>query len=61
MLFLLVIIKKNNLILKKRADLILVDKKIAETRNKAQAMIMAGQIFNKWKTKLLKSGELYNT
>tara|TARA_B110000263_G_scaffold62516_1_gene53702 strand:+ start:1316 stop:2053 length:738 start_codon:yes stop_codon:yes gene_type:complete len=43
--------------LKKRADLILVEKKLAETRSKAQAMIMAGQIFSNGK-KILKSGEL---
>ena len=30
--------------MKKRIDLILVDKRIAESRSKAQAMIMAGQI-----------------
>ena len=44
--------------MKKRIDLILVDKNIAESRNKAQAMIMAGQIFVKGK-KILKSGESY--
>ena len=43
--------------MKKRADLILVEKKLAETRSKAQAMIMAGQIFSNGK-KILKSGEL---
>lgn len=45
--------------MKQRADLILVAKKIAETRTKAQAMIMAGQIFINGK-KVLKSGQLYN-
>ena len=45
--------------MKKRADLILVEKKLAETRSKAQAMIMAGQIFSNGK-KILKSGELLN-
>ena len=45
--------------MKKRADLLLVEKKIVETRAKAQAMIMAGQIFINGK-KVLKSGELYN-
>ena len=45
--------------MKKRADLLLVEKKIVETRTKAQAMIMAGQIFINGK-KVLKSGELYN-
>ena len=46
--------------MKKRADLLLVEKKIVETRTKAQAMIMAGQIFFNGK-KVLKSGELYNS
>ena len=45
--------------MKKRADLLLVDKKITESRTKAQAMIMAGQISINGK-KVLKSGELYN-
>ena len=45
--------------MKKRADLLLVEKKIVETRAKAQAMIMAGQIFINGK-KVLKSGELHN-
>ena len=31
--------------MKKRADLLLVEKKIVESRSKAQAVIMAGQIF----------------
>jgi len=44
--------------LKKRADLLLVDKKIAESRTKAQAMIMAGQISINGK-KILKSGETH--
>ena len=44
--------------MKKRADLLLFEKKIAETRTKAQAMIMAGQIFINGK-KVLKSGELH--
>jgi len=44
--------------LKKRADLLIVDKKITESRTKAQAMIMAGQISINGK-KVLKSGELY--
>jgi len=43
--------------LKKRADLLLVEKKIAETRTKAQAMIKTGQIFINEK-KILKSGEM---
>lgn len=46
--------------MKKRADLLLVEKKIVETRSKAKAMIMAGQIFFNGK-KVLKSGELYNS
>ena len=46
--------------MKKRADLLLIEKKIVETRTKAQAMIMAGQIFINGK-KVLKSGELYNS
>ena len=46
--------------MKKRADLLLVYKKIVKTRTKAQAMIMAGQIFINGK-KVLKSGELYNS
>ena len=45
--------------MKKRVDLLLVEKKIAESRNKAQAMIMAGQIYINGK-KILKSGELYS-
>ena len=44
--------------MKKRADLLLFEKKIAETRTKAQAMIMAGQIFINGK-KVIKNGELY--
>ena len=44
--------------MKKRIDLLLVDQNIAESRSKAQAMIMAGQIFIEGK-KVLKSGELY--
>lgn len=43
--------------MKKRADLLLVEKKIAESRTKAQAMIMAGQVFGDNK-KILKSGDL---
>ncbi len=46
--------------MKKRADLLLVEKKIAETRTKGQAMIMAGQIHINGK-KVLKSGELYSS
>ena len=46
--------------MKKRIDLLLVDKKIAENRSKAQAMIMAGQVFIDG-NKILKSGEMHNT
>ena len=45
--------------MKKRADLLVIDNKIVESRNKAQAMIMAGQIYINGK-KVLKSGELYD-
>ena len=44
--------------MKKRVDLLLVNKNIAESRTKAQAMIMAGQISINGK-KVLKSGETY--
>ena len=44
--------------MKKRVDLLLVDKNIAESRTKAKAMIMAGQISINGK-KVLKSGETY--
>jgi len=45
-------------LIKKRIDQLLVDKKIAETRTKAKAMVMAGQIFvNKKNVK--KSGEIF--
>ncbi len=46
--------------MKKRADSLLVDKKITDSYAKAQAMIMAGQISINGK-KVLKSGELYET
>ena len=42
--------------MKKRLDLLLVYKKLAESRSKAQAMIMAGQVFVGDK-KITKSGE----
>ena len=42
--------------MKKRADLLLVEKKFAETRSKAQAMIMAGQVSVDGKI-ITKSGE----
>ena len=44
--------------MKKRIDLILVDKKIVETRTKAKAMIMAGQIYVN-NNKVFKSGEMF--
>ncbi len=45
--------------MKKRADLLLVEKKIVSSRSKAQAMIMAGQIYADGK-KINKSGEILN-
>lgn len=45
--------------MKKRIDLLLVDRKISDSRSKAQAMIMAGQIFISGQ-KVLKSGEMFN-
>jgi len=45
--------------LKKRADLLLVEKNLAETRSKAQSMIMAGQVIIDGK-KVKKSGESFN-
>jgi len=45
-------------LIKKRIDQLLVDKKIAETRTKAKAMVMAGQIFVNQK-KIKKSGEMF--
>ncbi len=51
-------ILNNTKKLKKRADIILVEKKIANTRSKAQAMIMAGQVSFANK-KIIKSGELF--
>ena len=44
--------------MKKRADLLLTDKKITDSRTKAKAMIMAGQVLINGK-KVYKSGELY--
>ena len=44
--------------MKKRIDLLLVGKNFAESRTKAQAMIMAGQISINGK-KVMKSGEVY--
>ena len=46
--------------MKKRADLLLVEKKLAKTRSKAQAMIMAGQVFVNEK-RISKSGDLIET
>lgn len=45
--------------MKKRIDLILVEKKIVESRTKAQIIIKAGQVYVDEK-KVLKSGELHN-
>ena len=45
--------------MKKRIDLLLFEKKLASSRNKAQSMIMAGQIFINEK-KVLKSGEQFD-
>lgn len=46
--------------MKKRIDLILLEKKIAITRSKAQAMIMDGKIFIN-NIKVLKNSEMYNS
>ena len=46
--------------MKKRVDLLLVEKKFAESRSKAQAMIMAGQVFIEDK-KVIKSGETFKS
>ena len=45
--------------MKKRADLLLVEKKIASSRSKAQAMIMAGQVSIEGKI-IKKSGESFD-
>ena len=45
--------------MKKRIDLILVEKDIAETQDKAKAMIIAGQIFVDDRL-IIKGGELHN-
>ena len=45
--------------MKKRIDLILIEKKVVKTRAKAKAIIMAGQIFVNG-NKVLKSGELHD-
>ena len=44
--------------MKKRIDLLLVEKNHIESRAKAQAMIMAGQVFVEGK-KVKKSGEIF--
>ena len=44
--------------IKKRIDQLLVEKQLVETRTKAKAMIMAGQIFVDEK-KINKSGEMF--
>ena len=46
--------------MKKRIDLLLVEKKNISSRNKAQAMIMAGQVYVENK-KVLKSGEIFDS
>jgi 23S rRNA (cytidine1920-2'-O)/16S rRNA (cytidine1409-2'-O)-methyltransferase len=46
--------------LKKRADLLIVNKQLAESRTKAQALIAEGQIFING-NKVLKNGELYDS
>ena len=46
--------------MKKRADLLLIEKKLVESRNKANAMIMAGQVYING-IKVKKSGELFKT
>ena len=45
--------------MKKRIDLLLVDKKLASSRNKAQEMIRAGHVFID-NIKILKNGELFD-
>ena len=45
--------------MKKRVDLLLVEKNLVENRSKARAIIMAGQVFIDEK-KILKSGELHD-
>ena len=45
--------------MKKRADLLIVDKRLAESRTKAQSLIAEGQIFING-NKVLKNGELYD-
>ena len=46
--------------MKKRADLLIVDKQLAESRTKAQALIGEGQIFING-NKVLKNGELHDS
>ena len=46
--------------MKKRADLLIVNKQLAESRTKAQALIAEGQIFING-NKVLKNGELYDS
>ena len=46
--------------MKKRIDLLLVEKKYAETKSKAKAMIMSGQVFIEDK-KVNKSGETFHS
>ena len=44
--------------MKKRIDLLLLERKIVKTRSKAQAMVMAGQVFVN-KKKVIKNGETF--
>ena len=46
--------------MKKRADIILLEKNLANSRSKAQAMIMAGQVFVNG-IKIKKSGEIIDS
>ena len=46
--------------MKKSADLLLVEQNLAESRSKAQAMIMAGQVSIEGKI-IKKSGEIYSS
>ena len=46
--------------MKKRADLLIVDKRLAESRTKAQSLIAEGQIFING-NKVVKNGDLYDS
>ena len=52
-------LKYCNFYMKKRIDLLLVEKNLAETRSKAQAIIMAGQVYVDDKL-VTKSGQIYS-